>query len=108
MYHQKKQQGRYIIAEFLLNDFRFWCEVECYRCQAEAIHQNGHTGRYSAQDEENLHEKAQLICDQYLNSMILPRCRINIQPEISARVRTIVSHGYFFRKFLENILGPRI
>ena len=83
MYHQKKQQGRFIIAEFLLNDFRFWCEVECYRCQAEAIHQNGHTGRYSAKDEENLHDKAQLICDQYLNSMILPRCRINIQPEIS-------------------------
>ena len=57
MYHQKKQQGRNILAEFLINDFRFWCEVECYRNQAEAVHQSGNVGHYSAQDEENLHMK---------------------------------------------------
>ena len=28
IYHQKKQQGKMIIAEFLINDFRFWCDVE--------------------------------------------------------------------------------
>ena len=28
IYQQKKQQGKMIIAEFLINDFRFWCDVE--------------------------------------------------------------------------------
>ena len=95
MFHQKKQQGRNIYAEFLINDFRFWLEVECYRNQAEAVHQSGNDGHYSAQDEENLHMKAQLICDQFLNSAILPRCRINIQPEISATIIENVKLGMF-------------
>ena len=90
-----RAKGRSILAEFLINDFRFWCEVECYRNQAEAVHQSGNVGHYSAQDEENLHLKAQLICDQFLNSPILPRCRINIQPEISATIIENVKLGMF-------------
>jgi hypothetical protein len=57
MYHQKKQQGRIVIAELLINDFRFWCEVECYRAQAEQIQQNGDNGLYNAIDDELLHDK---------------------------------------------------
>jgi len=95
IYHQKKQQGKMIIAEFLINDFRFWCDVECYRNQAEAVHQQGNVGKYSSIDENNLHLKAQLICEQFLNSPILPRCRINIQPEVSATIIENVKLGMF-------------
>jgi len=95
MYHQKKQAGKMIIAEFLINDFRFWCDVECYRNQAEAVHQQGNVGKYSSIDENNLHLKAQLICEQFLNSPILPRCRINIQPEVSATIIENVKLGMF-------------
>ena len=115
-----------IIAEFLINDFRFWCDVEegfhsdsfysrfhwpilsrsnwysqsensskCYRNQAEAVHQQGNVGKYSSIDENNLHLKAQLICEQFLNSPILPRCRINIQPEVSATIIENVKLGMF-------------
>merc|ERR1712212_428920 len=95
VFHHKKQQGMRIIAEFLLNDFRFWCEVECYRNQAEAIHQLGHDGHYSAEDEQCLREKAQLICEQFLSSNVLPKCRINIQPEVSATITENVKLGMF-------------
>ena len=43
----------------------------------------------------NIPWKAQLICDQFLNSPILPRCRINIQPEISATIIENVKLGMF-------------
>ena len=34
VYHRKKYNGSYIIGEFVLNDFRFWREMECFKRQA--------------------------------------------------------------------------
>jgi len=103
VFHQKKQQGRLIIAELLINDFRFWCEVECYRSQAEQIQQNGDEGNYSAVDEEILHDKAKLICDQFLSSPIPPKCRINIQSELSSTVIENVKLGMFNRSLFHDL-----
>ena len=30
-YHRKRQQGMVVVAELLINDFRFFREVECYK-----------------------------------------------------------------------------
>lgn len=103
MFHQKKQQGRHVIAELLINDFRFWCEVECYRSQAKHVQQNGDDGMYDPIDEEILHEKAKLICDQFLNSPIPPKCRINIQSELSSTVIENVKLGMFNRSLFHDL-----
>ena len=70
---RRKHNRRYIVGEFLLNDFRFWNEIQCFKRQAEFIANSGGNGMYSATDEEILHDKARLICDQFLSSQILPK-----------------------------------
>ena len=70
---RRKHNRRYIVGEFLLNDFRFWNEIQCFKRQAEFIANSGGSGMYSATDEEILHDKARLICDQFLSSQILPK-----------------------------------
>jgi len=85
-YHRRKHNRRYIVGEFLLNDFRFWNEIQCFKRQAEFIANSGGSGMYSATDEEILHDKARLICDQFLSSQILPKCRVNIPSEACSNV----------------------
>ena len=38
VYHRTDLNGKTLIAEFLIYDFRFWYDVECYRKHAEAVH----------------------------------------------------------------------
>ena len=48
---------------------------------------------YSAFDEEMLRDKARLICDQFLSSPILPKCRVNVTPEMASNVIEKVKLG---------------
>ena len=47
----------------------------------------------SAFDEEMLRDKARLICDQFLSSPILPKCRVNVTAEMAANVIEKVKLG---------------
>ena len=71
IYHKRKLNGRNIVGEFLLNDFRFWNEIQCFKRQAEYL--NNTLGIYNQNDEEMLSDKARLICDQFLSSHISPK-----------------------------------
>ena len=31
IFHRRRQQGMIVVAELLINDFRFFREVQCYR-----------------------------------------------------------------------------
>ncbi|CAG5113157.1 Oidioi.mRNA.OKI2018_I69.chr2.g7292.t1.cds [Oikopleura dioica] len=103
MFHQKRMQGRNVIAELLINDFRFWLEVECYRTQAEHVAQMGDSGVYNAQDEKNLAAKARLISDQFLSSPIPPKCRINVASEIASTVIENIKLGMANRSLFHDI-----
>jgi len=94
MYHQNEMSGRKVIAEFLIYDFRFWCDVECYRKQAEAVHRNRRLKEHSVHiDEQNLIRKANQICDHFLKSSVLPVCRVNIKAEICGTILENVKLG---------------
>lgn len=86
-----------MIAEFLIYDFRFWYDVDCYRKQAEAVHRirnrRKKIDRYDKEQEANLLRKAEQICDHFMKSQILPQCRINVQEQDFLSV-------YFFRFIL--------
>lgn len=58
---------------------------------------------YDAVDEEILHDKAKLICDQFLSSPIPPKCRINIQSELSSTVIENVKLGMFNRSLFHDL-----
>lgn len=103
MFHQKRMQGRNVIAELLINDFRFWLEVECYRTQAEHVAAMGDSGVYNAADEKNLAAKARLISDQFLSSPIPPKCRINVAPEIASTVIENIKLGMANRSLFHDI-----
>ena len=85
VYHRTDLNGKTMIAEFLIYDFRFWYDVECYRKQAESVHKirnrRKKIDRYDKEQEANLLRKAEQICDHFLKSQILPQCRINVQQQ---------------------------
>jgi len=85
VYHRTDLNGKQLIAEFLIYDFRFWYDVECYRKHAEAVHKirnkRKKIDRYDKEQEANLLRKAEQICDHFLKSQILPQCRINVQEQ---------------------------
>jgi len=58
---------------------------------------------YDAVDEAILHDKAKLICDQFLSSPIPPKCRINIQSELSSTVIENVKLGMFNRSLFHDL-----
>ena len=85
VYHRTDLNGKAIIAEFLIYDFRFWYDVDCYRKHAEAVHKirnkRKKIDRYDKEQEANLLRKAEQICEHFLKSQILPQCRINVQEQ---------------------------
>lgn len=58
VYHQTDMNGKILTAEFIIYDFRFWYDVECYRKQAEAVHKirnkRKKIDRYDRELETNL------------------------------------------------------
>ena len=90
VYHRRRHNGSYIVGEFVLNDFRFWREIECFKRQATYL---SNSAGYNAMDEEMLRDKARLICDQFLSSPILPRCRVNVTMEMASNVIEKVKLG---------------
>ena len=85
VYHRTDLNGKAIVAEFLIYDFRFWYDVDCYRKHAEAVHKirnkRKKIDRYDKEQEANLLRKAEQICEHFLKSQILPQCRINVQEQ---------------------------
>ena len=90
VYHRRRHNGSYIVGEFVLNDFRFWREIECFKRQAVYL---SNSSGYNAGDEEMLRDKARLICDQFLSSPILPKCRVNVTVEMASNVIEKVKLG---------------
>jgi hypothetical protein len=52
---------------------------------------------------DSFYFQAKLICDQFLNSPIPPKCRINIQSEISSTVIENVKLGMFNRSLFHDL-----
>ena len=60
MYHTKLRHGRYIVAEFLINDFRFFNEVMSYRDIAKAFKSLQSSGKFNAHESAQVHLRVRL------------------------------------------------
>ena len=60
MFHTKLRHGRYIVAEFLINDFRFFNEVMSYRNLAKAFKLLQSSGKFNAHAAAQVHVRVRL------------------------------------------------
>ena len=60
MYHTKLRHGRYIVAEFLINDFRFFNEIMSYRNLAKAFKALQSSGKFNAHEAAQVHLRVRL------------------------------------------------
>ncbi|XP_065055598.1 regulator of G-protein signaling protein-like [Rhopilema esculentum] len=92
--------NKLVSTEKLINDLRFWIEVDRYKEFADAVVLCAKLGNYTKDDELIVTRKAKAIVNCFVDSLVPPRIQINVPVDIADAIMShvksdIIERGLF-------------